>query len=166
MILDDFRLDGKNALVTGSRTGLGAGIALALAEAGANVGCHGLTPEPNDICDEIRKAGPKTFFLHGDVSDPGLCSRLIQKTAEEFGYPSRTVESHTKTKARNSYHQEAGDNLNATTTGCNYQIAQVKPLTGHTSKRLPIRRGLFLFPTGEFGQTSSSRALPAEERAV
>jgi 2-deoxy-D-gluconate 3-dehydrogenase len=85
MILDDFRLDGKNALVTGSRTGLGAGIALALAEAGANVGCHGLTPEPNDICDGIRKAGRKTFFMYGDVSDPALCSRLIQKTTEEFG---------------------------------------------------------------------------------
>ncbi|MGO9640856.1 MAG: 2-dehydro-3-deoxy-D-gluconate 5-dehydrogenase KduD [Candidatus Acidiferrales bacterium] len=85
MILDSFRIDGKNALVTGSQSGLGAGIALALAEAGANVGCHGLTPEPNDICDEIRKAGRKTFFMHGDVSDLGLCSRLIEKTVEEFG---------------------------------------------------------------------------------
>ncbi len=85
MILDSFRLDGKNALVTGSQSGLGAGIALALAEAGANVGCHGLTPKPNEICDQIRTAGRKTFFLHGDVSDPGLCSRLIQMTVEEFG---------------------------------------------------------------------------------
>src|SRR5271157_346996 len=85
MILDTFRLDGKNALVTGSQSGLGAGIALALAEAGANVGCHGLTPKPNEICDQIRKAGRKTFFLHGDVSDSGLCSRLIQMTVEEFG---------------------------------------------------------------------------------
>jgi 2-dehydro-3-deoxy-D-gluconate 5-dehydrogenase len=40
-ILDQFRLDGKVALVTGSASGLGAAIAIALAEAGASVGCHG-----------------------------------------------------------------------------------------------------------------------------
>lgn len=85
MILDAFRLDGKNALVTGSQSGLGAGIALALAQAGANVGCHGLTPEPNDICDEIRKLGRKSFFLHGDVANADLCSALVKKTVDEFG---------------------------------------------------------------------------------
>jgi 2-deoxy-D-gluconate 3-dehydrogenase len=85
MILDAFRLDGKNALVTGSQMGLGAAIALALAQAGANVGCHGLTPEPNDICQQICKLGRKTFFLHGDVAEPEVCSRLMQQTMDEFG---------------------------------------------------------------------------------
>ena len=85
MILDTFRLDGKNALVTGSQMGLGKGIALALAQAGANVGCHGLTPEPNDICDDIRKLGRKTFFLYGDVADLKFCSSLIQRTIDELG---------------------------------------------------------------------------------
>jgi 2-deoxy-D-gluconate 3-dehydrogenase len=37
MILDSFRLDGKVALVTGARQGLGQGLALALAEAGADI---------------------------------------------------------------------------------------------------------------------------------
>jgi 2-deoxy-D-gluconate 3-dehydrogenase len=85
MILDGFRLDGKNALVTGSQMGLGAAIALALAEAGANVGCHGLTPEPNDICQQVRRLERKTFFLHGDVAEPEVCSRLMQQTMDEFG---------------------------------------------------------------------------------
>ena len=85
MILEAFRLDGKNALVTGSQMGLGAAIALALAQAGANVGCHGLTPEPNDICQQIRRLGRKTFFLHGDVAEPEVCSRLMQQMMEEFG---------------------------------------------------------------------------------
>jgi 2-deoxy-D-gluconate 3-dehydrogenase len=85
MILDAFRLDGKNALVTGSQMGLGAGIALALAQAGANVGCHGLTPEPNDICQDICRLGRKTFFVHGDVADPELCKSLVERTLAEFG---------------------------------------------------------------------------------
>ena len=38
MILDQFRLDGKTALVTGASAGLGAAMAIALAEAGADVG--------------------------------------------------------------------------------------------------------------------------------
>ena len=37
MILDQFKLDGRVALVTGACTGLGQGMALALAEAGANI---------------------------------------------------------------------------------------------------------------------------------
>ena len=41
MILDRFSLKGKIALVTGSSRGLGAGIAMALAEAGADVAIHG-----------------------------------------------------------------------------------------------------------------------------
>jgi NAD(P)-dependent dehydrogenase (short-subunit alcohol dehydrogenase family) len=40
-ILDLFSLKGKNALVTGSAQGLGAGIAIAFAQAGANVTLHG-----------------------------------------------------------------------------------------------------------------------------
>jgi 2-deoxy-D-gluconate 3-dehydrogenase len=85
MILDMFNLAGKNALVTGSQQGLGAGIAIALAEAGANVGCHGLFPEPNDISAKIRNLGRKSFYVHGDVSDAAVCETLIERTVSEFG---------------------------------------------------------------------------------
>lgn len=85
MILDTFRLNGKNALVTGSQSGLGFAIARALAEAGANVGCHGLTPQPCGICCEVTKLGRKAFYQAGDVSDPAICSTLVQRTIDEFG---------------------------------------------------------------------------------
>ncbi len=85
MILDAFSLKGKNALVTGSQQGLGAGIALALAEAGANVGCHGLFPDPHDICDKIRALGGKSFYVAGDVSDSQVCTELVERTVKEFG---------------------------------------------------------------------------------
>jgi 2-deoxy-D-gluconate 3-dehydrogenase len=85
VILDAFRLDGKNALVTGSQSGLGAGIARALAEAGANVGCHGLTAQPCEICHEVRDLGRKAFYAAGDVADEKICTGLVQQMVEEFG---------------------------------------------------------------------------------
>jgi 2-dehydro-3-deoxy-D-gluconate 5-dehydrogenase len=85
MILDTFRLDGKNALVTGSSRGLGAAIALALAQAGANVGLHGRSPGGEAGCAKIHQMGRRSFYLAGDVVDPAVCSALIEKTIEEFG---------------------------------------------------------------------------------
>jgi 2-dehydro-3-deoxy-D-gluconate 5-dehydrogenase len=85
MSLEVFQLTGKNALVTGSRRGLGAAIAVALARAGANVGCHGHDKNPGACCDEIRAAGLKTFYFPGDLADSEVCTSLIAKTIAEFG---------------------------------------------------------------------------------
>jgi len=85
MILDYLHLEGKNALVTGSRRGLGAAIAIALAEAGANVGCHGREKNGGEVGDEIRRHGRKTFYFAGDVTDAAACAAMIEKTVAEFG---------------------------------------------------------------------------------
>lgn len=85
MILDSFRIDGKNALVTGSSRGLGAAIAIALAEAGAHVGVHGRSSGGDSACETISRLGRRTFFVAGDVADPGVCSRLIETTVKELG---------------------------------------------------------------------------------
>jgi len=79
MYLESFQLTGKNALVTGSRRGLGAAIAIALAEAGANVGCHGRDPAPGATCEAISAAGRKTFYLSGDLADAKACTALFEK---------------------------------------------------------------------------------------
>jgi len=83
--LEAFQLHGKNALVTGSHKGLGAAIAVALAQAGANVSCHGRDPNAGSACDEIRALGRKTFYFAGDVAAPDVCSQLIEKTVADFG---------------------------------------------------------------------------------
>lgn len=83
--LEAFQLHGKNALVTGSHKGLGAAIAVALAQAGANVSCHGRDPNPGSACDEIQALGRKTFYFAGDVAAPDACSQLIEKTVADFG---------------------------------------------------------------------------------
>src|SRR3981189_225396 len=85
MSLESFQLNGKNALVTGSHRGLGAAIAVALAKAGANVGCHGRGPDPGAACGEVRAAGRKTFYFSANLADSKSCSGLIEKTISEFG---------------------------------------------------------------------------------
>jgi 2-deoxy-D-gluconate 3-dehydrogenase len=85
MVLESFQLQGKNALVTGSSRGLGAAIAVALAQAGANVGCHGRRADGNSTSEQIRQLGRKSFYLVGDMASPELPAVLIGKTVEEFG---------------------------------------------------------------------------------
>jgi len=85
MILDAFKLEGKNALVTGSRRGLGAAIAVALAEAGANVACHSRDSKPPEICDTIRQLGRNCVYLAGDLAKADACDSLFARTLDEFG---------------------------------------------------------------------------------
>ncbi len=85
MILDAFRLDGKAALVTGASAGLGAAIATALAEAGADVACHGNSRSPDATCKAVKGAGRRALPVVGDLSDKEVPRRLVEQTLEEFG---------------------------------------------------------------------------------
>ena len=86
MILDAFRLKGKNALVTGSRTGLGAGMAIGLAQAGANVVIHNREQTGMDeICAAVCRAGVRAVRALADISDPRACQDLVDRTVGEFG---------------------------------------------------------------------------------
>jgi 2-deoxy-D-gluconate 3-dehydrogenase len=85
MILDAFRLDGKVALVTGASAGLGAAVALGLAEAGADVACHGNSRSPETTCAAVVGAGRRALAVVGDLSDKEVPRRLVEQTLEEFG---------------------------------------------------------------------------------
>jgi 2-deoxy-D-gluconate 3-dehydrogenase len=85
VILERFSLKGKTALVTGSSRGLGAGIAMALAEAGANVVIHGSRTVPEVTQQMLSKVGASQFAVVGDVSDASVCSRLIEQVVHHFG---------------------------------------------------------------------------------
>ena len=85
MILEKFKLTKKVALVSGAATGLGAEIAIALAEAGAQVACHGNTRSPEETCKRIETAGGVAYPITGDLSQRQTPKHLIEETLNRFG---------------------------------------------------------------------------------
>jgi 2-deoxy-D-gluconate 3-dehydrogenase len=85
MILDQFKLAGKVALVTGASAGLGQAIAIALAEAGADVVCHGNTRTPEGTLAAISSIGRQAFAIAGDLAEKESPRALIEATISKFG---------------------------------------------------------------------------------
>jgi 2-deoxy-D-gluconate 3-dehydrogenase len=90
-ILDKFRLDGKLALVTGSAAGLGAAIALALAEAGASVACHGNRRPADETSETIRLLGRASRSFAADLSKPDGADSLYEAVIAAMGAPDVLV---------------------------------------------------------------------------
>ena len=85
-IFDRFRLDGKRLLITGGSRGLGREMALAIADAGADVVLVGRNPESlAATADEIRGLGRTAIAIEADVGDPAACDAVCQKALREFG---------------------------------------------------------------------------------
>lgn len=83
-ILDAFKLDGKSAIVTGAARGLGQGIAIGLAEAGADVACVDIL-STTDTKKSIEKVGRKAIEIKADLSVLKSVDKIIRTTKETFG---------------------------------------------------------------------------------
>src|SRR6266403_5521260 len=79
--LELFRLSGKTALVTGSSAGLGAAIAVALAEAGADVICHGNSRPAEQTCRKIESIGRRAAAIQADLARPSGAQELFEKAS-------------------------------------------------------------------------------------
>lgn len=86
MILEKFRLDGKVALVTGAGSGLGAAIALGLAEAGADVAALGRRAHLSaETARRVEKSGRRSLAIGADVSKAEEVTRAVARTEETLG---------------------------------------------------------------------------------
>jgi len=81
-----FSLEGKTALVTGSSSGIGQRLAIAIAEAGASVVVHGRNQDRiNETCSMIEEIGGKAVPLCADLHDVDSCRKLIADAHKSLG---------------------------------------------------------------------------------
>jgi 3-oxoacyl-[acyl-carrier protein] reductase len=80
-------LTGRTALVTGASRGIGAAIALVLAEAGANVAINyrDRAAEANSVAAAVKAIGPKAIVVAADVSNTEAVGAMVQQTRDQLG---------------------------------------------------------------------------------
>lgn len=88
MSIPSFSLEGRVAIVTGGRRGIGKAIALAFAEAGADVVVCDLVIEDGHLqatTDEIQQLGRHCLAIQADISRKTDVDNLVQRVADKFG---------------------------------------------------------------------------------
>ena len=85
MVLDDFRLGGKVAIVTGCSTGLGQGMCLGLAEAGAEIVGVDYVPAP-ETASQVQKLGRSFLGIEADLQTLGPIDSIVTSAVERFGH--------------------------------------------------------------------------------
>lgn len=79
-----FNLSGKTALVTGANTGLGQGMALALAEAGADIALIGRS-EPTETLKRLEEIGVQSHSILTDLSNADAVADIVAEAVSELG---------------------------------------------------------------------------------
>ncbi len=83
----EIRLDGRNALVTGASSGIGRGIAEALAQSGADVAINYRSDEAGaaETARLVRESGRRALIIPADVGDPRQVAAMFRRLDDEWG---------------------------------------------------------------------------------
>jgi NAD(P)-dependent dehydrogenase (short-subunit alcohol dehydrogenase family) len=85
-MLDRLRLDGKRLFITGGSRGLGREMALAIADAGADVVLTGRDADSlARTAEEVRRLGRQAFTLQADLADPAACETVCAQALAQHG---------------------------------------------------------------------------------
>lgn len=85
MILDKFKLNGKVAVVTGAGRGLGQGIAIGLAEAGADVALVVSSTTNNETAKQIKGLGCRVCQIQASLLHKDSVAKIVDTTVKELG---------------------------------------------------------------------------------
>lgn len=85
-LLDRFRLDGKVAVVTGSGRGIGRGIAIGLADCGADVVVTARrADEIDEVVAQVEARGRRAIGVAGDITDADVVRSLVARAVADLG---------------------------------------------------------------------------------
>ena len=92
MSIPQFDITGQKVLLVGAGRGIGKGIALVFAEAGADVAVTGLTDVgATRVAYEVRAMGGKAIALSGDATRSADMDRIVQAVLSQFGHVDTLV---------------------------------------------------------------------------
>ena len=80
-----FDLQGKVAIVTGGAAGLGQGMAIALAQAGADIVSVGIS-DPSETRGKVEEAGRRFLAINANLMSIEPIRKIVDQTIEEFGH--------------------------------------------------------------------------------
>jgi 3-oxoacyl-[acyl-carrier protein] reductase len=85
-MLKEYDLSGQVAIVTGAGRGIGKGMALTFAEAGANIVAVARTASQiSEVADEVRKLGKQSLAIQTDITKPDEVQKMVKETIDKFG---------------------------------------------------------------------------------
>ena len=84
---NDNKLNGKVALITGGDSGIGAAVAIAFAQHGADISIVYLNEheDAKEVKKRVEEYGGKCLLLPGNVRSEAFCKKAVEKTFKEFG---------------------------------------------------------------------------------
>ena len=164
-----FGMDGRVAVITGAGTGIGRGVALVLAQHGADIVLAARRREPlEQTAQEIEQLGRRALVVPTDVTEVEQCEELVSRAVSEFGRLDVLVNnaggSTTKPIAEwtpGEWHEIVDLNLGSVWFLSRFAVAPMIEAGKGAIVNISSGSSLFPFPMGApYGSVEGSREQP------